>query len=272
MGTIAPDFARDVRIADMPPIEEHGDAGDATVASEASPTTTEPSAATSDTADNGVASVAELTALADNLKYTLTVGQALEHIAAARRKAPSGRSIQRYCIEGRLAAQKIRTIFGSEWLINETSLAQFIAAEPIVTGDAGDATSADSAATATPTMPPPMSRQPATADNGDAGDAIHAATTSPVGERRTIAEVLIENARLLAQVEGRDAIIDELKEDRSFLREEVREARRTRDDVKNIAERMLDTLKTMAIGRLAMPTSPQEPVEATVVDPEGRPR
>ncbi len=36
----------------------------------------------------------------------------------------------------------------------------------------------------------------------------------------------------------------ELTEDRSFSREEEREGR-TRDDVKNIAERMLDTLKTM---------------------------
>jgi hypothetical protein len=92
---------------------------------------------------------------------------------------------------------------------------------------------------------------------------------SSVGERRTIAEVLIENARLLAQVEGRDAIIQELKEDRSFLREEVREGRRTRDDVKNIAQSMLDTLKTMAVGRLSMSTStPQEPVQTVVIAPE----
>ena len=92
----------------------------------------------------------------------------------------------------------------------------------------------------------------------------------PEGERRTIAEVLIENARLLAQVEGKDAIIVELKEDRTFLREEVREGRRSRDDVKGIAERMLDTLKTMAVGRLTMSSSPpQEPVEATIIDREG---
>ena len=41
-----------------------------------------------------------------------------------------------------------------------------------------------------------------------------------------------------------------MREDRSFLREEIREARRNLDDVKNIAERRLGTLKTMAIGRL----------------------
>lgn len=83
--------------------------------------------------------------------------------------------------------------------------------------------------------------------------------------------MLIENARLLAEVEGRDAIIEELKEDRNFLREEVREGRRTRDDVKNIAERMLDTLKTMAIGRLAVSAPPpQDPLQATVIDADGR--
>ena len=91
---------------------------------------------------------------------------------------------------------------------------------------------------------------------------------TPVGERRTVAEVLIENARLLAQVEGRDAIIAELKEDRSFLREEVREGRRTRDDVKNIAERMLDTLRSMAIGRSLGPANNQESsIRATIIDP-----
>ena len=69
--------------------------------------------------------------------------------------------------------KKIRTVFGSEWLINETSLAQFIAAEPIVTGDASDATSADMCGDgdANPRRSP-MSRQPDTSDDGDASDAI----------------------------------------------------------------------------------------------------
>src|SRR5579872_1101369 len=116
-------------------------------------------------ADNGDASVA---ALADDLEYTLTVGQAIERIAESGRKAPSGRSIQRYCIEGRLAAQKIRTIFGSEWLINESSLLRLIEAEPIVIGDVGDAISTDVATSATPIAPPYTLRHPDTSANGDA--------------------------------------------------------------------------------------------------------
>ena len=60
----------------------------------------------------GNAGDATLTALHDELGYTLTVGQALEKISDARRKVPSSRSMQRYCIEGRVAAQKIRTGLG----------------------------------------------------------------------------------------------------------------------------------------------------------------
>ena len=221
--------------------------------------------------DNGDASGATLTALADDLEYTLTVGQALERFVAAKRAAPSGRSIQRYCIERRLASQKIRTVFGSEWLINESSLARLIESEPVVTGDASVAVGTAMAATATLIPSPANIREDDTVDGGVVSVATRATMATPEGERRTIAEVLIENARLLAQVEGRDSIIIELKEDRTFLREEVREGRRTRDDVKNIAERMLDTLKTMATMPALMKNSPRpDPLHATIIDPENR--
>ena len=148
--------------------QDHGDAGDATLFELASLATPPVSTAFVPTADNGVASDAAVTALADDLEYTLTVGQALERIAAARRKTPSGRSIQRYCDEGHLAAKKIRTIFGSEWLINETSLAKFIEAEPIVTGDASDAIDSDISASASP-APQLINLQPLdTIESGDA--------------------------------------------------------------------------------------------------------
>jgi len=213
---------------------------------------------------------AMVTALADDLEYTLTVAQALERIASAQRQTPSARSIQRYCIEGRLAAQKIRTVYGSEWLINESSLARLIEAEPVVTSNVSDATSTDMATSATPPPPPVAVHITDIPDRGDAGVAAHVPMSTPVGERRTIAEVLIENAKLVAQVEGKDDIIAELKEDRDFLREEVREGRRTRDDVKNIAERMLDTLKTMATGRLSAPSSSQqEPIHTSIIEPDG---
>ena len=134
------------------------------------------------------------------------------------------------------------------------------------TGDASVAKTDNDVSSAPPITLLAIAPPNDTTDKGVASDAMAA---TAVGEKRTIAEVLIENARLLAQVEGRDAIITELKEDRSFLREEVREGRRTRDDVKNIAERMLDTLKTMAVGRLSMTPPPQESVQTTYTDAHG---
>lgn len=208
---------------------------------------------------------AAVTALADDLAYTLTAGQALEMFALAKRKVPSLRTIQRYCIEGHLTAQKIRTTFGSEWLINEGSLAKLIESEPII-AVAGGAMAATMATPATPTPAATSMFSTVSIATDDASDADAQQLAAPEGERRSIADVLIENARLFAQVEGKDAIIEELKEDKSFLREEVREARKTRDDVKNIAERMLDTLKTMAIGRLPSAPLRDEPLRPEFVE------
>ena len=257
----------------MPPNEQPGDAGDAIIADMAAPTTPPPTTLQNiqiETSATGDAGGVTFTALADDLEYTLTVGQALERMIASGRNAPSPRSIQRYCIEGRLAAQKIRTTFGSEWLINESSLTHLIETEPVVTGTAGDARTTNVASPASPTNTEPRILLPDTNANGVASAVAHPPVAAPEGERRTVAEVLIENARLLAEVEGRDAIITELRDDKNFLREEVRAARSTREDVKNIAERMLDTLKTMAIGRLAAASQPfsPDPLRATVVEPD----
>ncbi len=255
----------------MPPTGNDTNASDAN-SPDMAPPATPPFAAPLDTlpatAVIGDAGGATVTALSDDLKYTLTVGQALEIFTALGRKAPSARSVQRYCIEGRLAAQKIRTTYGSEWLINEDSLRQLIENEPVISVVAGDANSPDMVTPATPPMQKTQFVAPVSSDTTATGVAVAAERqelATPDGERRTIAAVLIENSRLVAQVEGKDAIIAELKEDRSFLREEVREARKTRDDVKNIAERMLDTLKTMAIGRLAA-SNPTAERMSTIID------
>ena len=236
------------------------------VAPAVAPENQTPQIKTADATAIGDAGAATITALADDLQYTLTVGQVLERFGAARRKVPSERSVQRYCIDGQLAAQKIRTTYGSEWLINETSLERLIDAQPEISAGASDATSADMAPPAPSIIQKSQIIVPDTTASGGASDAVVRTMAAPAGERRSIAEVLIENARLVAQVEVKDAIIEELKEDRSFLREEVRHARTTRDDVKNIAERMLDTLKTMAIGRLASAPLRDEALRSEFVD------
>lgn len=236
--------------------ERHGEAGDANHnESIATPLNEAP-----DTPANGVADDANVTALDDGIKYTLTAAQALARIAEARRKVPSLRSLQRHCVDKALRATKIKTTYGQEWLINEASLASYIAQQPhLETGDAGDA-----ASTSTPALSKNVDRD--TTANGDPGDAM----ALPVGERRTLAEVLIENAKLLAHSEDKDVLIAELRDDRGFLREEVREARKLRGDVKEIAHEMLGTLKAMALGKaLATPRSP-EPTE--IITPTGETR
>ena len=89
-----------------------------------------------------------------------------------------------------------------------------------------------------------------------------------------MADVLIENARLLATIEGKDDVIHgkeetiaELKDDRSFLRDEVREARQQRKDVKDIASRMLDAMQTIAIaGKLPPAKTQNDSIMARVID------
>ena len=115
---------------------------------------------------------------------------------------------------------------------------------------------------------------PATNASSQSVAADAALMSAPIGEKRTLAEVLIENAKLIATIDGRDHVIRskeetiaELKDDRAFLRDEVRESREQRKDVKDIASRMLEAMQTIAIAGKLPPTSPQnENITARVID------
>ena len=76
------------------------------------------------------------------------------------------------------------------------------------------------------------------------GDAID----REIGETRSLASLLIENARLTAELEGKRELETEMRDEKLFLREELKEARAGRKDVAAIAERMLETLETIATG------------------------
>lgn len=222
--------------------------------------------------DAGGASAAPVAALANALTYTLTVGQARALFASVGRKVPAERTLQHYCIEGTIAAQKIRTTYGSEWLINDASIRAHIARQPVVTA-------AMPAALAAHDVAGPRNDATATTADGDAGGADAAHVAAPIGERRTLADVLIENARLLATIDGRDQVIHgkdetiaELKDDRGFLRDEVREARQQRKDVKDIASRMLDAMQTIAIaGKLPPANTQSDNITARMVDSDPQP-
>jgi hypothetical protein len=254
-------------------------------------------ATTARTGAGGVsdASDAPVAALANDLQYTLTVGQARELFAAHNRKVPAERTVQNYCIEGSIASQKIRTTYGSEWLINESSLFAFIEDQPIVVAALQQPYAVHESAAHAPQQPQeshdlatqaaqsaavPATASGATTALGGATDASTAVLQSqvhaPIGETRTLAAVLIENAKLLATIEGKDQVIRgkeetiaELKDDRAFLRDEVRESRQQRKDVKDIASRMLEAMQTIAIaGKLPPASAQDDSITARVIRPD----
>ena len=234
-----------------------------------------PSTTAVDTAAVSVAGDAKLAALDDGLKYTLTALEAIELFAKTRRRPPSLRSIQRYCDEGTIRGTKIKTTFGQEWLINEDSLMQHIKTLPIevgVSGDVGDANKL-----------PPSILTPNIASvrdaSGDAGVARAGELATPAGETRSLASVLIENAKLLAKLEGKDEVmternvlVGELRDDRTFLREELTEARKLRGDVKEIAQEMLRTLKAVALRGLLEEEKKSPVVVAEIITQTGESR
>lgn len=212
------------------------------------------------TGDRDDAEASAQHALAHDLKFTLTIGEAQALYRNLGRRPPSERSLQRYCAEGRIAGQKITTSFGSEWLVNEESLVRHIETQPIIGAPEPSPSSPlssmpplilqhvtpatpPSAPTVSPSAPThSVTPPPTTTATGDSDEGHDA----PIGERRRIADVLLENARLVATIEGRDQIIAEMKGEQEFLREEVKDARTMRRDVTRITERMLGTLQVIA--------------------------
>ena len=203
-------------------------------------------------------------AIAHDRHCTLTIGEAQQVFLTHKRQPLAARTLQRYCQNGAIQAQLISHSQGKEWLINEASLVEFILKRPFtLTSPVPGAPSVETEPTpadpsaASAVTPPPA--PPAGADT-PAASAVKGPTTlvepevdevfaapHEVGERRRLSDVLIENARLTATLEGRDAVIAELKDDQKFLREEVRENRTLRDYMKQISDKMLDTFKTVAI-------------------------
>lgn len=145
------------------------------------------------------------------LDYTLTVGQAQQRFADLKRHVPKDRTIQNYCQQGDIAAQKIRTTFGSEWIINAQSLDAFILREPEMPSAASDARTADTPPHATLASGATIPVAPANPPQSVASDASVERDLQPTGEKRHLVDVLIQNARLLAQVEDRNEMISELK-------------------------------------------------------------
>ncbi len=180
----------------------------------------------------------------DSAEYSLTLKQVPEIFAQRHRQVPSERSLQRYCSADAppFKAKKIRTTYGQEWLVSEASLLTYIETLPIEAHPADNASAGPAAIGAVSDAGVATTRETLENATDDRDDGVAS------GERRTLAQVLIENARLVAAVEGRDQLIASMLDDKSFLREELREHRKNRDDIKSLANKMLETLEAMALG------------------------
>jgi len=193
------------------------------------------------------------------------------------------------CQNGLIDCYKLQTTRNGqpifEWLVNEASLRHHIEENeirwdrdvdvpPSANGNAnaaqsfvGNANRKSNCAENSMDTPDAMAAPTAAGDASDTTNApetyegIGDALATPnengnaIGERRTLASVLIENAKLTAELDGARQLVFEVRDDREFLREELKEARAGRKDVTAIAERMLETLETIAIGGKLIPPS-----------------
>lgn len=225
-----------------------------------------------------------------SVRPSLTVGESSTLMTTRGCKYASNRKVQRMCREGAIDCQKITTTRDgnplTEWLVNEASLLKHIeenepkwdgGVQPVLSTQVGDATP-------TPlnlggaTKPTELRENVAVAPNAEAlpnrsgvgngasqhqeiGENSRDAIASPdvdgdaIGETRNLAGILMDNAKLTAELEGANKLIEAIIDDKDFLREELREARAGRKDVTAIAERMLQTLEAIAIGgRLTSPS------------------
>ncbi|WIY23872.1 hypothetical protein [Parasedimentitalea psychrophila] len=209
--------------------------------------------------------------LPDLSKYDLTVGEALEVFPAEHRKRPSVRSLQRYCQEGQFDCFKLKTTRNGnpvhEWFINGTSLRKFIQTkpeEPAVAPEAtpfgiGDADSigettissedvaiaiappeAVDDATDNPGLPRSPDAQPNVMATPGIADDAREAQTSRV-------ELMVENAKLTARLESQEDLIGDLREDKTFMCEQIIHQRGNDTLMADMHRETLQTLKAVSV-------------------------
>lgn len=227
--------------------------------------------------------VAPSSLLPDLSPYDLTVGEALVLFTQQNRKRPSDRTLQRYCQDGRFECYKLKTTRNGtpvhEWIINSTSLLAFIRTKPVLDdseqlvtpafgGDAieitqnteqqgvapFDTASPDSVgdAESVPVLPRSDGQLPdvkATPEEGDDANV-------PVVNRVAL---LIENAKLTAKLDAQNDLIGELREDKSFMREQITHQRKNDSLMADMHRETLHTLKAVSVAgrhtRIEMPNT-----------------
>ena len=222
--------------------------------------------------------------LPDLSKYDLTVGEALEVFPAENRKQPSIRTLQRYCQEGRFDCFKLKTTrYGNpvhEWIINGTSLRAFIQtkpeetvsallATPTINGDAEHKSKTVISGEDTTNVAATPERADAVIDNPGLPRTPVSnpdAMATPVvaddasGEQQSRVELMVENAKLTAQLDSQEDLIGELREDKKFMREQIVHQRGNDTLMADMHRETLHTLKAVSVAgrhtKIEMPEAP----------------
>ena len=206
----------------------------------------------------------------DTSAYTVSVDDVRERLREIN-ISKSKDTIQRYCREGDLDCRKLGLL--NRYYTTTKSLEQLIetmhpvaAADGSVQVHAGADEGADSFMQVHEDAPRPESKK--TPDLHTAAEKIVqpdvAADAGALSGNDTRMPVHAaaddqQSAVLQAKLDAANERIKDLKEQNEFLQEEVREGRGTRRDVTTIAEQMLGTLQTMALGGRLTPKQPTEP-------------
>jgi hypothetical protein len=209
--------------------------------------------------------------LPDLSMYDLTVGEALDVFLDERRKRPSIRSLQRYCQEGRFDCFKLKTTRNGnpvhEWIIDSTSLRAFIQTKPEETAtgapatpdENGDVTPAPKSMTSVDNVA--IATAPPERVDDAKEDLVHPRTpegrpdvmATPVAaddaspEKRSLVELMIENAGLTARLDSQEDLIGELREDKKFMREQIVHQRGNDTLMADMHRETLHTLKAVSV-------------------------
>jgi hypothetical protein len=241
--------------------------------------------------------------LPDLSKYDLTVGEALEVFPAQSRKMPSIRTLQRYCQEGRFDCFKLKTTRNGnpvhEWIINSTSLRSFVHTKPeeIISAPMappdgnGDAEPVSKTATSvdaiTNVTTPPEHVDDANDNPGlprtpEANPNVMATlvTADDASEKKqSRVALMVENAKLTAQLDSQEDLIGELREDKKFMREQIVHQRGNDTLMADMHRETLHTLKAVSVAgrhtKIEMPdpsTSEQGSDYYDVKESEHRPQ
>lgn len=207
----------------------------------------------------------------DLSKFDLTVDEAREAFHFENRRRPSTRTLQSYCQEGRIDCFKLKTtrdgIPHHDWIIDSTSLWEFIQSCPQNDARFTDTTSEPSGdgkidaeartgrenPTSTVTAPDrpcnavkdPIS--PRTLEHEPEITAVPKRADHAGGVKQSCVELMIENARLTAQLDAQSKLVNELREDKRFMRDEISQQSKNDRLLAEVHRRTLQTLKAVSV-------------------------